>query len=141
MEYLPYFTRITAGFLAVIALPFLVVLLIRSQKVPLCFSCGAMKMRASRRVSLLDRVSGYLLLRPYRCEGCRERFLAFWLLAESGEAAVNKGERLIRVAFSFWHGIPNRIAIRVVHLHPTQSFATMYANEKPGSMQGSPAVF
>lgn len=120
MEYLRYFTKLGAVLMAVIACPFLIVLLLRSYKIPQCFSCGAMKMRASRVIGFWDSFGSALQIRPYRCEGCRERFHAFFLFGDPAKASLVpiRRQRVVKIAFRFRKGLPNRVAIRVIGKEP-----------------------
>jgi hypothetical protein len=62
-----------------IAFAFLITIVLRGRRIPQCFSCGAMKVRRSRPVGIFDSVGGFFRIRPYRCEGCQERFHALRL--------------------------------------------------------------
>jgi hypothetical protein len=110
MEYTRYFTPIGAGLVALVFLPLLVMFVLRSRKIPECFSCGARKVRLSRPEGFWDTFFIAFFLDPYRCEGCRARFYAFRRSAESKKPTP---QRLVKVAFRFQNGLPNRIAIRV----------------------------
>jgi hypothetical protein len=113
MEYISYFTQLGLVLMALIALPFLVLVFLRSRKLPQCYSCGARKMRLSREVSVLDRFLGTFQIQPYRCEGCRERFHALRLFGDSKKPVVQR-QRVVKVVFRFRNGLPNRVAIRVI---------------------------
>jgi hypothetical protein len=125
-----------------LGMSFLVVTIMRGRKLPQCFSCGAMKVRPSRPTGLLDFLRGLLLIRPQRCSGCRERFYAFRLsgVGRRGPSQPVHRQRALKVVFQFRDGIPNGVAIRVVHLNPAD-LRVQPANRKPGSISGSPAVF
>ena len=121
MERLLYFAEFIAALIGVIAFPCLVVVLLRSHKIPECFSCGAMKMRPSRVVGFWDTFLIAFLVEPYRCSGCRERFHAVRLFRRSGKPAsipAVQRHRVVTVAFRFRHGLLNRIAIRVTNFQP-----------------------
>jgi len=47
---------------------------IRSWNIPHCWRCGAPKIRPSRSERFTDQAAAMLLLRPFRCQGCRVRF-------------------------------------------------------------------
>jgi hypothetical protein len=136
LDHIRDFVELGAMFMIVLACGFLVVALVRRYKVPECLSCGAMKVRQSRPSGFFDRLFSLLLIVPYRCNGCRERFYAVrqfggFFFQASGPRA--RGKRLVKVAFRFRHGVPNRVSIRVVNLAS--------ANRKPGPISGSPAMF
>ena len=46
----------------------------RTQKLPRCWNCGALKVRRSLPQSVIDEASIIVFLNPYRCQGCRVRF-------------------------------------------------------------------
>ena len=117
MEYVRFFAELGVALMAAIALPFFIVVLLRSHKIPECYSCGAMKVRPSRITGFWDSLGSAFMLRPYRCEGCRERFHAF-LFFSSPSQRVQQPQRVIKVVFRFHNGLPNRIKIRVISLNP-----------------------
>jgi len=45
-----------------------------SWTLPMCWSCGASKVRRSARSRITDALAKFLFLVPYRCRGCRRRF-------------------------------------------------------------------
>lgn len=45
-----------------------------SWKLPICWHCGASKVRRSANYSITDGLVKFLFLVPYRCRGCRSRF-------------------------------------------------------------------
>lgn len=55
---------------------FLVRSFVRGWLMPACWCCGARKVRKSRSNSLMDSAALLVLLRPFRCTGCRKRFYA-----------------------------------------------------------------
>jgi hypothetical protein len=117
MDYARYFTELGAGLMALIFLPFLVMLILRSRKIPRCFACGAAKVRPTRAVGFWDIFAGAFMIRPFRCEGCRERFYGLRGSGESRKPSalqVSPRQRVVKVAFRFRSGSPNRIVIRVV---------------------------
>jgi hypothetical protein len=121
MEHLRYFAELGAALMAAIALPFLILVALRSHRIPECFSCGAMKMRPSRVAGFWDSLLSAFQICPYRCSGCRERFYALRLFGSSRKPStvqVEQRHRVITVAFRFRHGLLNRIAIRVTDLRP-----------------------
>jgi len=50
--------------------------LVRGLALPQCWRCGATKVRRSRSDGFSDAAASLLLLRPFRCTGCRARFYA-----------------------------------------------------------------
>lgn len=116
MDYARFFIELGAALMAAIALPYLLVTLYRSHRIPECYSCGAMKMRPSRIVGFWDVLGSAFMIVPYRCLGCRERFHAFSLLSNSKKpvgARAFQPQRVVRIAFRFRHGLLNRVVIRV----------------------------
>ena len=113
IEHVGFFAELGASLIAVVALLFLVIMLLRSHKIPECFSCGAMKVRPSRAVGFWDTVALAFQVRPHRCEGCRERFYALRIFGDSRKPSI-QAQRIVKVAFRFHYGLPNRIAIRVI---------------------------
>jgi hypothetical protein len=127
MEHIRYFAELVAALTAAIACPFLIVVLLRSHRIPECFSCGAMKMRPSRVDGFLDRFLAAFQIQPYRCEGCRERFYALRLFGDSKKpitAQSAQRRRVVTVAFRFRYGLLNRVAIRVTDPQPEQASAS-----------------
>jgi hypothetical protein len=132
MEYTRYFAELAGILLGVIAGLFVIALFLRSHKIPECYSCGAMKVRPSRVVGLWDTVGLAFQVRPYRCGGCRERFYGFVFFANRSKIAVAQAphaERVVKVAFRFRYGLPDRVSIRVIP-----------ANAKAISAPVSPAI-
>lgn len=118
MEPILNFAEFIAALLGVIAFACLIVAVMRSYKIPECFSCGAMKMRPSRIEGFWDTFLIAFQVEPYRCSGCRERFHAVRLFRKPTKpiaAPAVRQQRVVTVAFRFRHGLPNRIAIRVTH--------------------------
>lgn len=77
MEFVGYLAAVGTALTAGMVCLFLVTVLLRSRKIPQCYSCGAMKVRPSRAEGFWDTMVMPLLMRPYRCGGCRERFYGF----------------------------------------------------------------
>jgi len=77
MEYAGYLAGLGAVLMSLVAVPFLFMMLLRSHKIPECFSCGAMKVRQSRTTGSWESFCSTFLIQPYRCEGCQRRFHAF----------------------------------------------------------------
>lgn len=75
---LRYFTVIVIAlaFLIVCGLAFLQAVL-RYQALPNCWRCGAKRVRHSACRSITDVTARILLLAPYRCRVCQQRFYAF----------------------------------------------------------------
>jgi hypothetical protein len=48
--------------------------ILRSWGLPKCWHCGAPKVRPSRSEQFIDVAAAMILLRPFRCQGCRVRF-------------------------------------------------------------------
>ena len=60
MEYPRYFAELVAALLAMISLAIIVALLLRTYKIPECFSCGARKVRPTHSVGFWDTLgSGF----------------------------------------------------------------------------------
>ena len=55
---------------------FLIRSIVRGWLMPACWCCGAKKVRKSKSDRYMDRAAVLLLLRPFRCTGCRLRFYA-----------------------------------------------------------------
>jgi hypothetical protein len=68
---------------ALVALSFMLMAFIRGRQIPQCFQCGAIKVRPSRPTGILELVGTFLLIRSYRCAGCRARFHAMRLMGRS----------------------------------------------------------
>ncbi|HTB11742.1 MAG TPA: hypothetical protein VK752_09230 [Bryobacteraceae bacterium] len=134
MEHVDYFVEFGAALIGLICLPILAMMLVRGHKIPECFSCGAKKVRSSRPVGFWDTCGYAFMIRPFRCGGCRERFHAFFLFGPSPAAPPAPPRRVVKVAFRFRNGLPNRIAIRVID--PTREAA----NQKPDPISGNPAI-
>lgn len=83
MRQLLYLIEPGAMLIALIAFSFLAVSLIRGYDIPRCFYCGASKVRASRPMGFLDFAGHLLMIRSYRCSGCRARFHAIRLFNRS----------------------------------------------------------
>jgi hypothetical protein len=119
MEYPRYFAELVAALLAMISLAIIVALLLRTYKIPECFSCGARKVRPTHSVGFWDTLGTAFLIRPYRCGGCRERFYGFRRSTDPKKPPAELSllpQRVVKVTFRFRHGLPSRIAIRVVNL-------------------------
>jgi len=115
MEFLGYLAALGSALTAGMLCLFLVTGLLRSRKIPQCFSCGAMKVRPCRAEGFWDTMVMPLLMRPYRCGGCRQRFYGFRNSYEDWKKAqIAQPQRIVKVAFQFRRGLPKRIAIRVI---------------------------
>jgi len=62
---------------------------LRTRHLPLCWNCGASKVRRSLPQHLLDTFSVVLFLNPYRCQGCRMRFYGLRSHRRLAERATN----------------------------------------------------
>lgn len=113
MEQIGFFGELGAALMLLISVPFLAMLVLRSHKIPKCFACGANKVRPSREVGFWDTFCTALLLRAFRCSGCRRRFHALRFFGQPKDASP-ASRRVIKVAFRFHKGLPNRISIRVI---------------------------
>jgi len=72
-----YVAIVSAGIIVVLGgAVFLARTFVRGWLMPACWCCGALKVRKSRSDSFVDKAASLLLLRPFRCTGCRERFYA-----------------------------------------------------------------
>ncbi len=65
--------------IALIAVCFLLISIDRGRQIPQCFQCGAIKVCPSRPVGFLDFAGSLIMIRSYRCLGCRARFHAMRL--------------------------------------------------------------
>ena len=74
-----FFEEPGAILLAIIAFSLMLALIGRGRQIPRCYYCGAMKVRGSRPIGLLDKTVSFLLIRSYRCSGCLTRFYAMRL--------------------------------------------------------------
>jgi hypothetical protein len=52
----------------------------RGRHIPNCWRCGAPKVRPSHADGFMDIAASLLLLRAFRCKGCRVRFYGPWFL-------------------------------------------------------------
>ena len=115
MVFATYLAEFGACLVAGIAVLFFVVVIIRSHKIPQCYACGAMKVRPSRAEGFCDVLLTAFVIRPYRCGGCRARFYGFRNAYDDWKKAqLVQPQRVVKVAFRFQHGLPSRIAIRVI---------------------------
>jgi hypothetical protein len=115
MEFLGYLAALGAALIAGLGCLFLVVVLVRSLKIPECYACGAMKVRPARAEGFWDTLATAFLIRPYRCGGCRERFYGFRNSYDDWKKAqVVQSQRVVKVTIRLHNGLPNRIAIRVI---------------------------
>jgi hypothetical protein len=48
----------------------------RTWHLPICWKCGAPKIRRSESPRFPDMLASLCMLEPYRCRGCRTRFYA-----------------------------------------------------------------
>ena len=96
---------------AAMVLAVLAMIAMRGRRIPECFACGAFKVRPSRPMGFLDKIAGLLLIRPYRCEGCQERFRAFRVFDPTQRIPGSKA-RAIKIVFQYRDGF--RVAIRSV---------------------------
>lgn len=110
MVFVGYLAALGAALTVGMLCLFLVTVLLRSRKIPQCYACGAMKVRPSRAEGFSDTMVMSLLMRPYRCGGCRARFYGF---RSYGEVKKSEPQTLVKVAFRFHKGMPSRVAIRV----------------------------
>jgi hypothetical protein len=62
---------------------------VRTRRLPLCWNCGASKVRRSLPQHLLDTLVGTVFLNPYRCQGCRVRFYGLRSGRQVTEHATN----------------------------------------------------
>jgi hypothetical protein len=58
---------------------------LRMRHLPVCWYCGASKVRRSASQCFMDRLSAALFLRPYRCKGCLVRFYCFRRIIDTGQ--------------------------------------------------------
>jgi hypothetical protein len=136
MDYIRYFAKLGAILMAFISCPVLVIIFLRSFKIPVCFSCGATKVRPTRSTGVVDSVVAVFLLKPYRCEGCRQRFHALRWVRSS---IPSPHRRVVHVVFRFRKGLPSGAAIRVVNLRITQATKPSASFSRP--VPKFPAVY
>jgi len=115
-QLLPYLFKPGAIVLTLLACLFLTTAILRSYRLPQCFSCGAMKVRLSRPRGFQDSLAGLFLIRPHRCEGCRQRFYAMRLFTPIPLKARRR--RGVAVVFRIRNGGVRLVTIRRVDLHP-----------------------
>jgi hypothetical protein len=89
MRQMLYLFEPGAILLAFLIFSFLVFSFIRGRKIPQCLQCGALKVRPSRPVGFWDSAGNLLLIRAYRCSGCRARFHAMRLFNRSRPHSVS----------------------------------------------------
>lgn len=94
MEFVGYLAVLGAALAAGMLCLFLVTVLLRSRKIPQCFSCGAMKVRPSRSEGFWDTMVMPLMMRPYRCGGCRARFYGFRSYGEAKKSDSGRSEEV-----------------------------------------------
>ena len=100
-----------------------------------------MKVRLSRPDGIGDYAVGLLLIRPHRCEGCRERFYAMRLNSGSSQRAHHfvGQRRAVALVFRRRNGVLDRMRIRMVDLD--RAHRRLEAEHKnPGTLSGGPAV-
>src|SRR5271170_6402802 len=76
MRHLLHILEPGAILIALIVVSSLTITLVRGFQIPQCFYCGAAKVRPSRPAGFWDGLAMIILVRPYRCLGCRVRFHA-----------------------------------------------------------------
>jgi hypothetical protein len=130
MEYAFYFAEIGAALLGVIFCSILLMLILRGNKIPECFSCGATKVRPSHAAGLWDSFARAFFINPYRCLGCRRRFHALSFFVGSKEPAKVQPQRVVKLVFRFRKGVPNRLIIRVL-----ESSRESQISDAPGALQ------
>jgi hypothetical protein len=137
----PFLMKPGAIAAAFLGLSFFVLAILRARRLPQCFSCGAMKVRLSRPSGIGDYLLGLLLIRPHRCEGCRERFYAMRLNNGLNRRAPHfvGQRRAVALVFRRRDGVLDRMRIRMVHLDRAHRRLEP-ENSNPGSLSGGPAV-
>jgi hypothetical protein len=59
-----------------------------------CASCGSLRVHSSRRKSIPDWLAGALLLKPFRCADCEERYYDFfWAKKAPGTGSRRRRRR------------------------------------------------
>jgi len=94
---------------ALLGVAVVVMTAMRGRRIPECFACGAMKVRPTRPIGLLDGIARLILIRPYRCEGCQGRFRALRFSDQPARLSGTKA-RAVKIVFQFREGFS--IAIR-----------------------------
>ena len=79
MQQMLHIVELGAIFFGVVVLSSLVITMIRGFQIPQCFYCGAIKVRQARSTGFWESAAAVILIRPYRCSGCRVRFHAMRL--------------------------------------------------------------
>jgi hypothetical protein len=108
----------SAILIALIVCTFFVMAFLRGRRLPQCSSCGAMKARPSRPSNILEAAGAILLIRPYRCGGCRERFYVLRLsnpLRNAPPVRRAHTPRALKVVLKVRPGAPIRLAISLKH--------------------------
>src|SRR5277367_6461105 len=75
--------------LVLLLMGYLLRVALRTRQLPLCWNCGASKVRRSLAQGPLDVFSTFLFLSPYRCQGCRVRFYGLRSHRQLAERATN----------------------------------------------------
>lgn len=89
MRQMLYLFEPGAILIALLAFSFLVITFIRGRQIPQCFQCGAFKVRPSRPNGIWDTLGSLLLIRSYRCSGCRVRFHAMRLFSRARQHSIS----------------------------------------------------
>jgi hypothetical protein len=137
MEYPRYFAELVAALVAMVTLAIIVALLLRTYKIPECFSCGARKVRPTHSIGFWDTLGTAFLIRPYRCGGCRERFYGFRRSDDAKKPPAQLSlhpQQVVKVTVGFRHGLPKRVAIRLIDMGRDKGAPT------PGPISDLPAI-
>jgi len=94
---------------ALVGMVFLFLWAVRGRRVPVCFACGASKVRLSHSVDIWEKAGRAFFIRSFRCAGCQVRFHAF-SLAGGSKYLLGTKTRGIKIVFQFRDGF--RVAIR-----------------------------
>ena len=113
LDYAHYVIGPSKLLIPLLVLAYFVIMYLRGRRIRQCHSCGAKKVRSTRPVGLRDTALGWFFIRPFRCEGCRERFYALrW------SALYPRRKRVIWIVFEFRNRSLRRVVIRRIKLRP-----------------------
>lgn len=77
--------------LVLLCIAYLLRAMLRTRNLPVCWHCGASKVRRSAPQCVLDTITHVLFLKPYRCRGCLTRFYGFHRPREASRPSAALG--------------------------------------------------